>query len=141
MVRVSNTSYAAPNMMVHHRMDIFHCSRLGVNNGRVHYERLFSIDLYWYDLCKKLRNAECMIHLEIPYAYNHFEWLLMVYTMIISLRQAFQSLTPNRSFIYLQCWNLENINVLKTLACFGVQKGTGSFGVIVGNDTLRSETW
>ena len=89
--------------------------------GWVHYERLSSIDLYWYYLCYKLRNAECMIHLNLRYACNHFDCLILGFKRIQSMRQAFQGLTPNGSFIYLNCWNLEQIDVLKTPKCFGVE--------------------
>ena len=80
----------------------------------MHYDKLSSIDLYWCYPCQKLRNAECMIHLDIRYAYNHFYCLILGYKMIQTMRQAFQGLTPNGSFGYLKFWNLENINFLKT---------------------------
>jgi len=93
-----------------------------VTNGPVHGKRLFSIVLYWHDLWHKLRNVKCMINFDLRYAYDHFDWLILVYKMFLSLRQAFQGLTPNGSFVYLKCWILENINVLETPACFGVEK-------------------
>ncbi len=89
------------------------------NNGWVHCERLFSIILYWYVPSHKLCNVNCMIHFDLRFAYNHFDCLIFVNTMISSLRQAFQGLTPNGLFDYLKCWNLEKINVLKTPECFG----------------------
>ncbi len=36
-----------------------------------------------------------MIQISIIYAYNHFDCLILVYNMILSLRQAFQGLTQN----------------------------------------------
>ena len=59
--------------------------------------RLTFIDVI-YIRHNKLPNAECMIQLDLRYAYNYFEWLMKVYNMIISLRQAFQGLTPDGSF-------------------------------------------
>jgi len=59
-----------------------------INNGWVHCERLFSIVLYGYGLCHKLCNVKCMIHFDLRYAYNHFDWPILVYTVILSLRQA-----------------------------------------------------
>ena len=111
-----------------------------VNNGWVHCERLFSIVLYWYGPWHKPCNIECMIHFDLRYAYNHFDWLVLVYTIILSLRQAFQGLIPNGSFVYLICCNLVSINVLKTPECFWGQKSTEYLGVIVDNDTLRLAT-
>ena len=97
-------------------------------NGWVHCERLFSIVLYyWYGLWHMLCKVKCMIHFDLRYADNHFDWLILVYTMILSLWQAFQGLTPNGSFVYLKCWNLENINVLKTPEYFGVEKNLSIF--------------
>ena len=84
----------------------------------------------------KLRNAEFMIHLDPRYAYNHFNCLMMVYEMILSLRKAFQGLTSNGSFVYLEYWNLEDINVLKTSTFFEVEKKM-SIKVIVDNGALR----
>jgi hypothetical protein len=42
-----------------------------------------------------------MIHLDFRYAYNHFDCMILVYKMILSLRQAFQVLTPSGSFCLL----------------------------------------
>ena len=39
-------------------------------------------------------------------------------------------------FVYLKCWSLENINVLKTLECFGGRKETEYICAIVNNGTL-----
>ena len=111
--------------------------RLHVNNGWVQCDKLSYIDLYWYYLCHKLRNAECMIHLDLRYAYNHFDCLILVYKMFLSLRQAFQGLTPNAFFLNLKCWNLENINVLKTLERFWGRTETEYLRVIVNSGTLR----
>ena len=93
-----------------------------VNNGWVHCKRLVSIVLYWHGLWHKLCNVKCLINFNFRYAYDHFDWLILVYKMFLSLRQAFQGVTPNGSFVYLKFWNLENINVLKTHACFEVEK-------------------
>ena len=76
--------------------------------------------------------------LSLLYAYDHFDLLILVYKMFLSLRKAFQGLTPNGSFVYLKCCNLENIiNILKTLACFWGRKETEYLSVIVDNGTLR----
>ena len=40
--------------------------------------------------------------------------------------------------VYLQLWNLENTNILKTPTCFWGQKDIGNHGAIVGNETLRT---
>jgi hypothetical protein len=110
-----------------------------VNDGRVHCERLFSIVLYWYGLWHKLCNVRCIIHFDFCYAYNHFDCLILVYTMILSLlRQAFQGLAPNRSFVYLKCWNLENIYVLKTPEYFGVEQ---KLSIFVSLWTMVLFTW
>ena len=69
-----------------------------VYHGWVHGERLVSIVLYWYGSWHKLCNVKRMIHFDLRYAYNHYGYLILVYTMIISLRQAFQGLTTNGSF-------------------------------------------
>ena len=57
--------------------------------------------------------------------------------MFLSLRQAFQGLTPNGSFAYLKCWNSANINILKTPACFWGRNEAENLSVIVDNGTLR----
>ncbi len=67
---------------------------------------------------RSYENAGCMIHMSIIYYYNHFDWLILAYKMILSLWQAFQGLKPNGCLVYLKFWNLENINVLKTYECF-----------------------
>ncbi len=76
-----------------------------------------------------------MIHFDLRYAYNHFDCLILVYTMILSSRQAFQGLTTNGSFVYLKCLNLKNI--LKTPECFWGQKEAEYLSLIVDNGTLR----
>ncbi len=101
-----------------------------VNNGRVHYEILFSIVLHLYGLWHKLCNVKCMIYFDLRYACNHYDCLILVYMMILSLRQAFQGLTPNGSFAYLKYWNLEYTNVLKTPECFWGRKETEYICVI-----------
>ena len=78
-----------------------------------------------------------MIHLDLRYAYNHVDCLILVYTMILSLRQAFQGLTTNGSFCLPKMLKLENINVLKTPECFWGRKETEYLSVIVDNGTLR----
>ena len=108
-----------------------------VNNGRVHCKRLVSIVLYWHGLWHKMCNVKCMIHFDLRCAYYHFKLLIRVYKMFLSLRQAFQGLTLNGSFVYMKCWNLENINVLKTPSCFWGRKETEYLSVIVDNGTLR----
>jgi hypothetical protein len=45
-----------------------------------------------------LCNVKCMIHFDLRYAHNHYDYLILVYTIILSLRQAFQGLTTNGSF-------------------------------------------
>ena len=52
------------------------------------------------------------------------------------MRQAFQGLTPMDLFIYLKCWNLEDINVLKTPERFWCRKEIEFIFVIVDNGTL-----
>jgi hypothetical protein len=61
---------------------------------------------------------------------------MMVYKMILSFRQAFQGLTPNKSYVYPKCWNLENVNVHKNTECFGGRKETEYSYVIVDNGTF-----
>ncbi len=80
-------------------------------------------------------NAGCVIHMNFISFYNHFDCLILVYKMILSVRQVFQGLTPNGCFIYLKCWNLENINILKTHAFFWSWQYTEYLSVIVDNGT------
>ena len=44
-----------------------------------------------------------LMHLDLRYAYNHFDYLILGYKMIQTMRHAFQGLTPNGSFVYLKC--------------------------------------
>jgi hypothetical protein len=47
-----------------------------------------------------------MPYLDLRYAYDRIDSLILVYTRILSLRQAFQGLTPDRSFCLLEMLKL-----------------------------------
>ena len=81
-------------------------------------------------------NVKCMIHLDLRYAYNHFDSLILVYTMILSLQQAFQGLTPNGFFFLHSMLKLRCLN-LKTPECFWGRDYTEYRSIIVDNVTLR----
>jgi len=63
-----------------------------------------SFPLSCNDMVYDISYVKYMIHFDLRYAYTHYDCLILVYTMILSLPHAFQGLTPNGSFfVYLEC--------------------------------------
>ena len=56
----------------------------------------------------KLCDAECMTHLNFRNVYSHIVCLMMVQLLILSLRQAFQGLTPSGSACLLEMLKLRD---------------------------------
>ena len=61
-------------------------------------------------------------------------WFTQWFYCCVKLSKASQRINL---FVYLKCWNLENINVLKTPVKFWSRKETEYLRVIVVNGTLR----
>jgi hypothetical protein len=59
-----------------------------------------------------------MIHLELRCAYNHIVYLILVYKIILSLRQAFQGLTPNGSICLPEMLKLREHQCSKDIEMF-----------------------
>jgi hypothetical protein len=84
----------------------------------------------------KLCNDKCIIHFDLRYAYNHFDCLILIYTMILSLRQVFQGLATNGSFCLTEILKLREHQYSQDARFWG-RKETEHPSVIVDNGTLR----
>ena len=80
-----------------------------------------------------MRNADCMIHLDLCYAYNNFECLLLAYKMILSLRQASHRMDLFCLFAILK---LREHQCSQDSVMFLGSKETEYLSVFVDNGTL-----